>query len=177
MYGVALERTQPGVVLDALGLVGLRARRWRKADESHLLAQVALRGVDLLVLAFGGNERVDPSLSVDRHATAMIETVRRFRAGAPEASCLIVGPIAHAKGRTSRLDPRLKIVYAAQRQAASTQGCAFFDTVAAMGGEGAVARFRSDRLLGRDLAHLTPRGHEVVGGLLSDWLLAGYDAR
>ncbi|MDP6943037.1 MAG: GDSL-type esterase/lipase family protein [Myxococcota bacterium] len=177
VYGVALERTEPGVVLDALGLVGLRARRWRKADEAHLHAQVASRGVALLVLAFGGNERVDPALSVDRHATAMIETVRRFRAGAPEASCLIVGPIAHAKGRTSRLDPRLKTVYAAQRQAASTQGCAFFDTVAAMGGEESVARFRSGRLLGRDLAHLTPRGHEVVGGLLSDWLLAGYDAR
>ena len=139
--------------------------------------QVAARGVSLLVLAFGGNERVDPALSVDRHAAAMTEAIRRFRAGAPEASCLVVGPIAHAKGRTTRLDPRLETVYAAQRRAASAEGCAFFDTIAAMGGESSVARFKADRLLGRDLAHLTPRGHAVVGGLLADWLLAGYDGR
>ncbi len=177
VYGIALERTKPGVVLDALGLVGLRARRWRKADEAHLAAQITSRSVDLLVLAFGGNERVDAALSVERHAAVMRETMKRFRAGAPEAACLVVGPIAHAKGRTTRLDPRLETVYTAQRQAAAAEGCAFFDTISAMGGSEAVARFKSKRLLGRDLAHLTPRGHEVVGGLMADWLLESYEGR
>ena len=176
LYGVSLERDAPGLVLDALGLVGLRARRWRKADEQHLSDQVAARGLDLIVVAFGGNERVDSNLNVDRHATEIGETVRRFRGGAPSASCLIVGPIAHAKRRSTRLDPRLTSIYAAQRQAAESEGCAFFDTIAAMGGEQAVAHFKSKRLLGRDLAHLTPAGHAVVGGLISDWLLAAYQA-
>ena len=176
LYGVSLERDAPGLVLDALGLVGLRARRWRKADEQHLSDQVAARGLDLIVVAFGGNERVDSNLTVDRHATEIGETVRRFRGGAPSASCLIVGPIAHAKRRSTRLDPRLTSIYAAQRQAAESEGCAFFDTIAAMGGEQAVAHFKSKRLLGRDLAHLTPAGHAVVGGLISDWLLAAYQA-
>ena len=177
LYGVALERDKPGLVLDALGLVGLRARRWRKADEEHLRAQVAMRAPRLLVLAFGGNERVDPQLSVARHAASMREALQRFRAGAPEASCLIVAPIAHAKGRSTRLDPRLAPIYEAQRQVANEASCAFFDTVEAMGGDEAVAQFRAKRLLGRDLAHLTPAGHKVVGGLLADWLLAAYDAR
>ena len=177
LYGVSLERDKPGLVLDSLGLVGLRARRWRKADEQHLSQQVASRGLDLIVVAFGGNERVDPNLSVDRHATVIGETIRRFRAGAPKASCLIVGPIAHAKRGSTRLDPRLTTIYTAQRQAAKAEGCAFFDTIAAMGGDNAVVHFKSKRLLGRDLAHLTPAGHVVVGGLISDWLLAAYDAR
>jgi lysophospholipase L1-like esterase len=177
VYGVALERSKPGLVLDALGLVGLRARRWRKADEAHLSAQVASGGVDLLVLAFGGNERVDPSLSVERHAASIVETVRRFRADVPEAACLIVGPIAHAKRRTTRLDPRLDTIYAAQIKAAEAESCAFFDTIEAMGGDESVRRFKAKRLLGRDMAHLTTRGHAVVGRLIADWLLAGYDAR
>lgn len=177
VYGVALERRDPGVVLDALGLVGLRARRWRKADEKHLADQVATRGVHLVVLAFGGNERVDANLSVERHSAVIVETVRRFRASSPEASCLVVGPIAHAKKRSTRLDPRLETIYAAQEEAAEAEGCAFFDTVAAMGGDEAVRRFKSKRLLGRDMAHLTSRGHVVVGGLIGNWLLAGYEGR
>ena len=177
LYGLALERNTPGLVLDALGLVGLRARRWRKADEEHLRAQVESRGVHLIVLAFGGNERVDSRLSVEGHREVMIQTLRRFRAGAPEASCLLMGPIAHAKGRSTRLDPRLETIYEAQRQAAQSEGCAFFDTVAAMGGDEAVARFKAKRLLGRDMAHLTPAGHKVVGGLIADWLIGAYGAR
>ena len=177
LYGVALERREPGVVLDALGLVGLRARRWRKADEQHLADQVAARGVQLLVVAFGGNERVDPNLSIARHAESIGQTVRRFKAGAPQAACLIVGPIAHASRRTTRLDPRLETIYSAQRQAARAEGCAFFDTIEAMGGDKAVADFKAKRLLGRDMAHLTPRGHEVVGKLMADWLIASYEAR
>jgi len=177
LYGVSLEREKPGVTLDALGLVGLRARRWRKADEAHLSDQIAARGLDLVVVAFGGNERVDANLTVERHAAVIGETVRRFRAGAPSASCLIVGPIAHAKRGSTRLDPRLVPIYAAQRQAAQSEGCAFFDTIAAMGGDEAVAHFKSKRLLGRDMAHLTPAGHVVVGGLISDWLLAAYEVR
>jgi lysophospholipase L1-like esterase len=177
LYGVSLERKEPGLVLDALGLVGLRARRWRKADDAHLRGQIAARGVNLIAVGFGGNERVDANLTVERHAAVIRETVQRFRGGAPAASCLIVGPIAHAKRGSTRLDPRLVSIYAAQRQAAEAEGCAFFDTIAAMGGDEAVVRFKSKRLLGRDLAHLTPAGHRVVGGLIADWLLAAYEAR
>jgi len=177
LYGVALEREKPGLVLDALGLVGLRARRWRKADEEHLRTQVATRGVDLVVLAFGGNERVDPGLSVEGHQGVIIDAIRRFRKGAPEASCLLMGPIAHAKGRSMRLDPRLDVIYEAQRHAARSEGCAFFDTISAMGGQEAVAEFKAKRLLGRDLAHLTPAGHKVVGGLIADWLMGAHSAR
>ena len=41
----------------------MRARRWLNADAAHLAEQVRERAPGLLVLNFGGNERVDPSLS------------------------------------------------------------------------------------------------------------------
>ena len=46
VYGVALERGgKGGVQLDALGILGMRARRWLNADADHLTAQVKAREV------------------------------------------------------------------------------------------------------------------------------------
>ncbi len=175
VYGVALERKGPGVVLDALGVLGLRARRWLNADADHLEAQVALRSPDLLVLNFGGNERVDPGLTAAAHQQEILEALGRFRAGKPAAACLIIGPIAHGKGG-ARLDPALAKIYEGQRAAARAAGCGFMDTVALMGGPGAVADFRDRGMLGGDLAHLNGKGHREVGRLMSGWLTSAYAA-
>ncbi len=175
VYGVALERSGPGVVVDALGLVGLRARRWFDADPEHLAGQVAARRPDLIVVNFGGNERVDPVLSVSRHAAEITKLIERLRGGHPRAACLVFAPTAHGV-RGGKLDPRLETIYAGQRAAAVQSGCAFFDTITAMGGEAAIASFRDRKLLGRDLAHLNPAGHREVGRLFTEWLLATYDA-
>lgn len=177
LYGVALERGDNGVVLDAFGLLGMRARRWLNADAAHIKAQLAQRAPELLVLNFGGNERVDGDLSVAKHLDDMKQVIAFFKAGAPKAACLLVGPIAHGetvKGKVV-IDPDLKTIYEAQRKAADEAGCAFFDTLAAMGGDGAIAAFRKKKLIGGDLSHLNGKGHKVVGGLIADWLLAAYD--
>jgi len=177
VYGVVLERGTRGVTLDALGLLGMRARRWLNADAEHAKAQVAARKPDLLVLNFGGNERVDPGLTAARHQEDIEATVRFLKAGAPEAACLIVGPIAHGakvKGKTV-VDPELKTIYAGQRAAAEALGCAFFDTLDAMGGDGAVEAYRKKKRLGGDLSHLNGAGHRAVGDLLGDWFLGTYD--
>jgi lysophospholipase L1-like esterase len=175
-FGIALERRSGGVVLDAMGILGMRARRWKRSVASHIARQVAMRNVDLLVVNFGGNERVDPGLTADRHEQELSETLARFQAGHPEAACLVVGPIAHGKDGHLVLDPALEVIYEAQRKVAKKNGCAFFDTVFAMGGDNAIRQFRKKRLIGRDLAHLNTAGHRLVGTLLADWLLNGYDA-
>jgi len=176
-YGVALERGDNGVTVDALGVLGMRARRWLNADADHMKSQLEARSPDLLVLNFGGNERVDPGLTADRHKDEIIETMKHLRAGAPSAACLIVGPIAHGvrvRGKVA-LDPDLKPVYEGQRAAADALGCAFFDTIEAMGGDDAVELFRKKKRLGGDLSHLNGRGHRAVGDLMADWFLANYD--
>ena len=64
----------------------------------------------------------------------------------------------------------------AQREVAVAEGCAFFDTYEAMGGDGSMGRWvRSSPALGSgDLSHLTHHGHKVVGGMLYRALVAGY---
>lgn len=179
VYGVVLERKGAGVVLDTMGIVGIRARRWFKIDADHFAGQIALRKPDLLVLNFGGNERVDPGLRVEDHAEEMTQMVKLVRAGKPNAGCLLVGPLAHGKWRQGRivLDPALDKIYQAQRRAAAATGCAFLDTVSVMGGgDRAVSRFRDKGWIAGDLAHLNGKGHRELGRLLAAELLARYDA-
>jgi len=174
VYGVAIERAGPGLVLDTLGIVGIRARRWRKANSEHLAGQVRSRESDLIVLNFGGNERVDRDLSIEKHSLEIREALDRFRAGAPQSACLLIGPLAHGYKGTQRLDPRLKTVGDAQRKVAHEAGCAYLDTVLLMGGEGAVREFRSKRWMGADLAHLNMKGHRELGRRIADWLWKRY---
>jgi hypothetical protein len=72
--------------------------------------------------------------------------------------------------------PRAAQIAAAQRAAAAEAGCAFFDTYAAIGGEGTMRRWRASRpvLVISDLGHLTDHGSLVVATLVLKALLAGY---
>ena len=94
--------------------------------------------------------------------------------GAPEAACLLVGPLAHGYEGTQRLDPRLKTVGDAQRKVANEAGCAYLDTTLLMGGEGAVRTFRKKGWMGADLAHLNGKGHRELGRRIADWLWRRY---
>lgn len=178
VYGVVLDRG-PGVQLDALGILGMRARRWLNADKGHLEDQVETRAPDLVVLNFGGNERVDPSLSKASHKADLEKALAALKAGAPRAGCVIVAPIAHGeedgKGKVV-LDPALTTIYEAQRELAKEQGCAFFDTLEAMGGKKALKTWRDDKRLSGDYAHLTNKGHEALGKLIAEWLIGRYDS-
>jgi hypothetical protein len=64
----------------------------------------------------------------------------------------------------------------AQRRVAAAEGCAFFDTYAAMGGEGAMAQWLKarPRLATSDMRHATPKGYEVVGTLYYKALLQAF---
>ena len=61
---------------------------------------------------------------------------------------------------------------------AMIMGCAFFDTVAAMGGVGSARVWsrRNPALAAPDLKHLTMRGRDLIGQMIYDALVAGYEA-
>ncbi len=177
VFGVVLDSASKGVQLDPIGILGIRGRRWLNADASHLSQQVGKRAPDLIVLNFGGNERADDGLSKATHKADMEKTLDALRAGAPKAACLIVGPLANGEdsGKGMILDPELAKIYEAQREVADAKGCAFFDTLTAMGGKKALKTWRDKGWLSGDYAHLTNKGHEALGDLMADWILGAYD--
>lgn len=177
IYGVAMEREGPGVVYDSLGIVGARANRLLNYDAGHIAGQIRLRGLDLVVLGFGGNEASD-HIQRERYAQDYRRVIRRMRAGREELGCLVFAPLDQGerseRGRIVTMESIPDIV-AGQRAAAAAEGCAFFDTWAAMGGEGAMRAWyrHRPRLAMGDFRHATPAGYEVIGNLFYKALLEG----
>ena len=182
-YGAVLERDVPGVTWDGLALIGSFTQRLDYQDPVHIARQIARRDNDLLVFMLGGNdvqrERMDLVRTMQPYEEEYRRVIRKFRAGKSKASCLIMSLLDHGERvgaheiRTRRIVPRM---VESQRKVALQEGCAFFDTFTAMGGEGSIGRWYRSKpaLAGPDLAHATSVGHEVIAGLLVRALMYGY---
>ena len=176
-YGVVVERDGPGVVYDSLGLVGARANRLLNFDESHIRAQLERRGVNLLVLGFGGNEASDDK-SEEVFYEDYMRVLQRMRQGREDLGCLVFAPLDQARRHRGRIRtlPTIPLIVTAQRRAAIDSGCAFYDTWQAMGGEDAMRRWYKarPRLAMGDFRHATPAGYEIIGNMFYKALLAGF---
>lgn len=179
LFGVAMEDSAPGVVYDSLGIVGARASRMLNANPQHFKSQVEHRAPDLLVIAFGGNESGDRGMNFDTYRDTLRKAVAAIRAGRPEASCLLLAPLDQGevgpRGKV-RTIPTIPKIVKVQREVAASEGCAFFDTFSAMGGDGAMGRwYKSKPRLGwGDYRHATPAGYEIVGNMIYKGLMAGF---
>jgi lysophospholipase L1-like esterase len=178
LFGVALERDEPGVVYDALGANGARVELLGSINPAHYAEQMALRKPALIVLQYGTNESEAPGLARDYEKT-LSGVVSMIKAAAPNASILIAAPLDRAETSESgalRTKPIIKKLVAAQRNVAKESGVAFYNTFEAMGGEGSMAKWMKTGLGGGDLTHPTPQGAEVLGDLFYSSLTTGFEA-
>ncbi len=181
-YGVVLERGLPGAVWDELSLIGSFTQRLDYQDADHIARQVQLRAVDLMVFMLGGNdaqrERSDLKDTTRPYEAEYGRVIRKFRAGRPQASCIIMALIDHVRKERGKIETRAITprLVDAQRKVAREQGCAFFDTFAAMGGDGSLSRWyhAKPRLAASDLKHPTLLGQRKLGALFYAALMRGY---
>ncbi len=181
MFGVVLEAGERGVQYDSLGVNGAFVGLLNHyQDEATWAQQLRHRNPDLVILAYGANESEYENWPMDQYEQDTKEVVRRIRVSLPEASILFVGPMDRGKrgaGGIIITRPTIPKLIAAQRRLAAELGCGFFDTFAAMGGEGTVARWyeAKPKLMGGDFTHPTWPGSEIVGTLLHDALLRAHE--
>jgi lysophospholipase L1-like esterase len=182
VYGVVLETDGPGVVWDSTSMIGAFTKRLLAWDREHIAAQIQHRDPALIVFTYGGNDLrriVAGTLDEDTYVAEAGAVLELIRAGKPEASCLVTSVIDHGRSGTYDVKPEhVEIMVAAQRRLAVEQGCAFFDTWAAMGGPNSIRTWlkASPRLAEPDLKHLNHRGRELMGQWIHEALLAGYVA-
>ena len=183
LYGVALETAGPGVTWETLGIAGSSiGSMTAHQSRHHLKGQVERRQPDLVVYQTGGNELTYPTLlggEGEKYEESYLKVLDKLRAGRPEASCLMVGPLDQAtrKRGTVISKDNLERMITVQRRTAARAGCAFWDARGAMGGEGAFARWlnHQPRYAWTDLIHLNSEGLELVGNSLADALLDAYE--
>jgi lysophospholipase L1-like esterase len=203
LYGVAMERRGPGVIVDSLGVVGRRLGNLRSWDWSIIGDQLSTRDPRLVVLQYGTNEADDALLDLDALARYYDDTILRIRAAAPTASILILGPpdvgVREAGASCDRMKARVGIdagiagiipecqwrtpgilreIISVEHAAAVRNRVAFFDTFAAMGGADHMDGWYSNepKLAYKDRVHFTDLGYQLWADELSSALLAAYAA-
>ena len=180
LFGVALERERPGIVYDALGSHAAMAVYWQRQDRTHWKDELTLRDPALIVFQYGTNESDLWRIDRQEYEQALAGLVDELREAAGGASILVVAPLDRAEQKDGRLatKPIILDLVAIQRRVALAHGAAFWSTFDAMGGDGSMARWvkTKPQLGGADLTHPTPLGAEVLGDMMSDALVAAYEA-
>jgi len=172
LLGVELFSGQRGVIYDELGLNGAEMtdlQRWSPELRQALLARTR---PDLVVLAYGTNETGHPAFDPEAYETQVTALLKQLKleSGAP---ILVIGPLdrSHAKKGPRRiLEAQTAEVLLALRHATKAADCAFWDARQAMGGQGAVVRWRKGGLAQKDLVHLTGPGYQKLGDAFVDAL-------
>jgi lysophospholipase L1-like esterase len=109
---------------------------------------------------------------------AAVQRLLQDLKAASGAPVLVVGPLDRL-GRSRSQRPGLKAgaayVIQSLRQASAGAGCAFWDARQAMGGYGALLKWRRAGLAQPDLVHLNGGGYQKLGDLLAEALETAYD--
>ncbi len=178
-YGVVLERAGPGVVWDNLAVIGTFTNSLNHQEAEHIAGQIRRRNPDLLVFSLSGNDAQRGAGDIrDNYEAEYIESLRRYRAGKPDASCLIISVTAHGERTQYGIQVRRAVpeMVKIQRKVALAQGCGFLDLYRAMGGAESVQLWVSSNpaLMGGDLGHPTSEGHAILASLIYRALIHGY---
>jgi lysophospholipase L1-like esterase len=184
VFGVALDKAHPGVVVDALGINGAQvtwALRW---NEEHFAEQLRHRAPALIILAYGTNEALDSRLDLGDYEQSLREMLGRVRRAVPGVACLLLGPPDLARPRPVGTHedwatwPAVVDVIGVQRRVAQSERIAFYDQMGAMGGPGSMAAWaaESDPRAQGDRVHLTGRGYAALATSFVNDFLRAYEA-
>ncbi len=180
VFGMSLDRAQHGVVVDALGINGARITTLLSWNEGHWAEQLRHRSPALVVLAYGTNESTDTELSQHTYERQLVDALGRVARSAPTAACLLLGPPDRAIETKDGWISASKVaeIIAAQRRVAEAAGCAFYDQLAAMGGEGSIATWAQEDppRAQKDRVHLTREGYAQLGSSFASDLMRAYTA-
>ena len=96
----------------------------------------------------------------------MVKVIRHLRSCYPNADFLVmgIGDRGQKKGGGVKSMSTVPNMIEAQRTAARTAGCLFWDTRAAMGGEDAIVEWSKTGRANKDYIHLTHKGGADLAG-------------
>lgn len=123
---------------------------------------------DLIIVEYGINALSAAQTNYSPYATALAKSLSRIATCYPNADIVLMGIADRgAKHGTevhslATCDAMIK----AQRQAAATAGCAFWDTRSAMGGPDACVQWRKKGLMNADYTHINHAGGARMAELL-----------
>lgn len=160
LLGAILERKQPGVVVDSIGVGGVNSELLARADRDLVMQTLKMRKHELFVLLTGAIEPDSP-----KHAEAMKEVVARHREARPGVPFILMSPPDLAGGslKAPTKSVRINQVAKAKLKTAKELKTLFWDFREAMGGEQSIVNFAQHKMAWTDFIHLTEPGGRLMG--------------
>lgn len=123
---------------------------------------------DLIIVEYGINALSAAQTNYSPYASALAKSLNRIAVGYPNADIVLIGIADRGAkhGTEVRSLATCDAMTAAQRKAATTAGCAFWDTRAAMGGPDACVQWRKKGLMNADYTHINHAGGAQLAELL-----------
>lgn len=171
LLGIVLERSQPGVVVDSLGIGGVNAELLARGDRKLTIQTLRMRKSDLVLMLTGATEPDSPG-----HVKAVAELVARHREALPDAPFVLMSPPDLAGGTAARPTKSVRInqIDKQKRQAAREAKTVFWDFRKAMGGELSIVRFAEHKMAWKDFIHLAEPGSRYMGRRLAHALMRDF---
>ena len=171
LFGFSLERSEGGLIYDAIGLNGAQAKHLLKNHDAAFQESIQSLDPTLIIFSFGINELFDQGWNADKHARHLTAVFRALREGLPETNCLITGPFAALRRR--RPLPEMSKAYENLRRVAEQANCGFWNAEQAMGMT--LTPWQRKRMAQRDGVHLNIKGYHRIAQLFEGSLLKSFE--
>jgi lysophospholipase L1-like esterase len=179
LFGMSLEAAKTGLVVDNLGILGMRSNRMLNHNEALFTDQLRHRDLKLGLMMFGGNEMGNKDgVDTIKFYNEYCKVIDMMRRAAPELPIILITPIDHGYKQAGKVisHPDIIKVVNTVRKVARDKQVILFDLWQAMGGDGSMGRWldSSPKLGWSDYIHLTPAGYKLVSRYLFMAILEGY---
>ena len=169
LYGIYLEKEQPGLIYHSCGING--AGFYNLLEQQILFEQIGLLKPDLIVISLGTNDAQGTFRSevFTKNLNTFMHKLRYFN---PETPVLFtLPPDSNKRGKHNNdLDKMDKIIidYAQDNQ------CAWWNLNEVMGGNSSIQKWRKQQMSAKDLLHFTPKGYMLQGYLFYQAFIKSY---
>lgn len=168
LLGAALERTEPGIVIDSFGVGSLNTLTQAKADPTVATQMLQDRSYDLLVYMTGAGDIA----TMKDVPEALHKLITMQRAALPGVSILIVRPADRGKQHTEKDAAKVGVQ---RREIAVAEGTAYWSLFDAMGGQNSMSTFVQNKMSSFDDGiHFSDLGGHFVADRLQVALLQGF---
>ncbi len=175
LFGISAENAR-GVTYETLGINGAQASMILDWDQALLASNIVHRNPALIVLAYGTNEAGRRDWTKETYRAMFSQLIQRFRASAPAATILVIGPpdrFIKTRGKWTPME-NISMIVEAQREAAIANRCPFWDMRAKMGGMGSMQKWVLAGMAQYDHVHFTAPGYRLLGDAIFRDLMNQY---
>jgi hypothetical protein len=175
VFGVTMERSQPGIVVDSLGTGALNYEQMTRVDGPTRRAMLERRKYDLVMFLLGSNVYPGSEETLTRWIRKAVDAHRQAVPGLP---IVILSPTDIAESMDAKTSmPRIMWLAHHLGPSAAAAGAAYWDFWGAMGGNLSIVRLRKMRgMASSDLIHMTRLSGSLMGQRIAHALMVDFKA-